>query len=99
MHSVDDTGSIPSSWNSAPDCLRVARELMQTRVRVYGAMPDINISKLDIRAWVTAGSKRASYSEWLLTYAYAVLPELRPAFRQTTLYNHHVPWVRDRYEI
>jgi len=61
-------------------------------------MPDINISKLDIRAWVTAGSKQASYSGWLLTYAYAVLPELRPAFRQTTLYNH-VPWVRDGYEI
>jgi len=100
MHSVNDLGSSHSSWDSAPDCVREAKELMQSRVRKYGAMPEMNINilKLDIWAWVTAGSKRVSQFEWLLTCAYTVLPDFRPTFRQTTLYNHHVPWMRNSYE-
>lgn len=64
MHSVDaerDRDDTHSSWESAPECLRRARDLMCSNASKYGANPkDINILRLDIRAWVTAGSKRAS---------------------------------------
>ncbi|KXN84131.1 hypothetical protein AN958_00401 [Leucoagaricus sp. SymC.cos] len=64
-HSVDDghdASVTHSTWASASSCLRQARNLMLNRARKYSRKSgtEIEISRLDIRAWVTAGNKRSS---------------------------------------
>ncbi|EKM81545.1 hypothetical protein AGABI1DRAFT_125924 [Agaricus bisporus var. burnettii JB137-S8] len=66
VHSVDGVGGDAedsSSWVTAPQCLHHAKEVMNDRGRKYGkkTTAELNINRLIIRAWVTSGSKRASF--------------------------------------
>lgn len=51
-------------WGTAPECLQRAKDLMNNQGRKYGKRTaiELDIRRLEVRAWVTAGSKRVSLS-------------------------------------
>ncbi|KAF9454482.1 hypothetical protein P691DRAFT_808625 [Macrolepiota fuliginosa MF-IS2] len=48
-------------WEAAPGCLQRAKELVKSRGWKYGKKPvtELDIRSLEIRAWVTTGSRRS----------------------------------------